>query len=102
MRAGCSAERARLLRGTRIGVTERDIGRLCQQMKAKDSSVSFVYEAEPCGYGLQRQLARKGLSCVVCTLSLIARKPRDRVKIDRRARPRPARPDAATPADPVA
>ncbi len=68
----------------RIGVTERDVDRLCQQMKSKGSTVSFVYEAGPCGYGLQRQLARKGMACVVCAPSLIARKPGDRVKTDRR------------------
>ena len=68
----------------RIGVTERDIDRFCQRMKAKGSSVTFVYEAGPCGYGLQRQLARKGFACMVCAPSLIARKPGDRVKTDRR------------------
>lgn len=60
----------------RIGVTEHDMDRLCRQMTAKGSSVSFVDEARPCGYGLQRQLADKGLACMVCAPSLIARSGR--------------------------
>src|SRR3546814_16553863 len=46
--------------------------------------VVSVYEAGPCGYRLQRYLARKGFECRVCAPSLSARKPGDRVKTDRR------------------
>ena len=67
-----------------IGALERDIERLCKRMQSKASSVVFVYEAGPCGYGLQRQLSRAGFSCQVCAPSLIAKKPGDRVKTDRR------------------
>ncbi|WP_428313353.1 IS110 family transposase [Hydrocarboniphaga sp.] len=67
-----------------IGVLERDIERLCKRMQSKASNVVFVYEAGPCGYGLQRQLSRAGFACHVCAPSLIAKKAGDRVKTDRR------------------
>jgi transposase len=67
-----------------IGILDRDMDRLCKRMQSKASSVVFVYEAGPCGYGLQRYLTRKGFVCRVCAPSLIARKPGDRVKTDRR------------------
>src|SRR3546814_12836420 len=53
-------------------------------MQSKACRVVFVYEAGPCGYRLQRYRARKGFECRVCAPSLIARKPGDRVKTDRR------------------
>jgi transposase len=43
-----------------------------------------VYEAGPCGYGLQRQLERQGVRCQVVAPSLIPRKPGERIKTDRR------------------
>jgi transposase len=46
--------------------------------------VLCAYEAGPCGYGLQRQLQRQGLSCQVVAPSLIPRKPGERIKTDRR------------------
>ena len=67
-----------------IGVLQRDIDRLCTRMQSKGSHVTFVYEAGPCGYGLYRHLTKKGFACMVCAPSLIARKPGDRVKTDRR------------------
>jgi Transposase and inactivated derivatives len=67
-----------------IGVRECDWSRLCTRMQSKGSVVRFVYEAGPCGYSLQRFLARKGFECRVCAPSLMAKKPGDRVKTDRR------------------
>lgn len=67
-----------------VGVLNRDIDRLCTRMQSKASRVVFVYEAGPCGYGLQRYLAQKGFACQVCAPSLIAKKAGDRVKTDRR------------------
>jgi len=67
-----------------IGILERDITRLCTRMQSKGSRVVFVYEAGPTGYGLYRLLTKKGFACMVCAPSLIARKPGDRVKTDRR------------------
>ena len=42
------------------------------------------YEAGPTGYGLQRQLSRLGVACVVVAPSLIPVKSGDQVKTDRR------------------
>ncbi len=42
------------------------------------------YEAGPCGYGLQRQLASLGIDCRVIAPALIPRRAGDRVKTDRR------------------
>lgn len=67
-----------------VGVCARDLDRLCTRMQSKASQVVFVYEAGPCGYGLYRYLTKKGFDCMVCAPSLIARKPGDRVKTDRR------------------
>jgi transposase len=67
-----------------IGVLQRDLDRLCTRMQSKASAVHFVYEAGPCGYSVYRYLTAKGHRCMVCAPSLIARKPGDRVKTDRR------------------
>jgi transposase len=48
------------------------------------SELRFCYEAGPCGYGIQRQLAASGHGCVVVAPSLIPRRPGDRIKTDRR------------------
>jgi transposase len=47
-------------------------------------SLRFCYEAGPCGYGIQRQIAASGHECVVVAPSLIPRRAGDRVKTDRR------------------
>jgi transposase len=46
--------------------------------------LACCYEAGPCGYGLQRQLAGLGATCAVVAPSLIPQRPGDRVKTDRR------------------
>ena len=51
---------------------------------AKGRSLRCCYEAGPCGYVLQRQLAAMGIDCQVVAPSLIPQKPGDRVKTDRR------------------
>ena len=68
----------------RIGTTQTDIDRLCKRLQAKARRIHVVYEAGPCGYGLYRQLLKKGFDCIVCAPSLIPRKPGERVKTDRR------------------
>ena len=67
-----------------IGVRECDLDKLCTRMQSKALKVVFVYEAGPCGYGLHRYLIRKGFPCTACAPSLMARKPGERVKTDRR------------------
>ena len=59
------------------------IARLVRHVDA-DRPVTFVYEAGPCGYELQRQIATMGHKCVIIAPSLIPTKPGDRVKTDRR------------------
>jgi transposase len=68
----------------RIGTTQTDIDRLCKRLQSKARRIRVVYEAGPCGYGLYRQLIKKGFDCMVCAPSLIPRKPGERVKTDRR------------------
>src|SRR5215207_8692584 len=46
--------------------------------------VRAAYEAGPTGYGLARQLERRGVDCVVAAPSKIPRAAGDRVKTDRR------------------
>lgn len=46
--------------------------------------LTFVYEAGPCGYELQRQLTAKGLKCVVISPGHTPVRTSDRVKTDRR------------------
>src|SRR6202521_5273146 len=46
--------------------------------------VRVAYEAGPTGYGLARELAKRGVECVVAAPSKIPRAPGDRVKTDRR------------------
>lgn len=51
---------------------------------AKGRFLRCCYEAGPCGYVLQRQLAAMGIECLVVAPSLIPQKPGDRIKTDRR------------------
>jgi transposase len=51
---------------------------------AKGRTLRCCYEAGPCGYVLQRQLAAMGIECMVIAPSLIPQKPGERVKTDRR------------------
>ena len=46
--------------------------------------VRVTYEAGPTGYGLARELAKRGVECVVAAPGKIPRAPGDRVKTDRR------------------
>ncbi len=68
----------------KIGTTQMEVDRLCKRLQSKARHVHVVYEAGPCGYGLNRRLVEKGFDSMVCAPSLIPRKPGDRVKTDRR------------------
>jgi transposase len=46
--------------------------------------VRAVYEAGPTGYGLARELERRGVACVVAAPSKLPRAPGERIKTDRR------------------
>ena len=59
--------------------------RLIRNLQGPDGeALSFVYESGPCGYGVYREIIETGHDCQVVALSLIPRKPGDRVKTDRR------------------
>jgi transposase len=60
------------------------IRKLCDRLSGRGIKLAFCYEAGPCGYGLQRQLASLGHRCDVVAPSLVPRKSGDRVKTNRR------------------
>lgn len=67
-----------------ISNTPAALTRLSNKLSRKGSVLRFRYEAGPCDYGIQRQLAAAGHDCVVVAPSLIPRKPGDWIKTDRR------------------
>jgi transposase len=68
----------------RIPSTPSAFRKLVSKLEDPGHSLSFCYEAGPCGYGVYRQLQGLGHSCTVVAPSLIPRKPGDRIKTDRR------------------
>ena len=65
--------------GARLGELLKALGKL-----GEPSTLLIVYEAGPCGYALVRELRAKDYRCEVVAPSLIARKPGERIKTDRR------------------
>lgn len=57
---------------------------LVKNLSPDGELLSFCYEAGPCGYGLYRELIETGHECEVVAPALVARKPGERVKTDRR------------------
>src|SRR5215469_1363809 len=57
---------------------------LAMKLASAGRELRFCYEAGPCGYGIQRQLAGMRHDCTVVAPSLIPRKPGERIKTDRR------------------
>ena len=65
--------------------TSESVRRLSRRVKrAAGKELVCCYEAGPCGYVVQRQLAKNGVSSQVVAPSLIPVKPGVRVKTDRR------------------
>ena len=60
------------------------IKKLVERLARGNRTLSFCYEAGPCGYGLYRQLVALGHDCMVAAPSLIPMKAGDRVKTNRR------------------
>ena len=58
--------------------------KLVRKLAAKYKRLTFCYEAGPTGYGLHRQITDLGQECMVVAPSLIAKKPGNRVKTNRR------------------
>src|SRR6195256_6864483 len=68
----------------RIANTATALDRLLRKFGDAGMVLRFCYEAGPCGYGNQRQLAAAGHDCIVAAPSLIPKRPGDRIKTDRR------------------
>ena len=67
-----------------VGTRQADLDKLIRRLQSKTPALIFAYEAGPCGYHLYRDLTDKGFACHVIAPSLIAKKPGDKVKTDRR------------------
>ena len=67
-----------------VANTPEAITKLVRKMISGKETVSFCYEAGPCGYEIYRQLVGIGQKCAVVAPSLIPKKAGDRVKTDRR------------------
>jgi transposase len=65
----------------RLGGDVAEAAALCAGLPAP---VRATYEAGPTGYGLARELARRGVQCVVAAPGKIPRAAAERVKTDRR------------------
>ncbi|MEA2156856.1 MAG: transposase [Solirubrobacteraceae bacterium] len=61
-----------------------DVGQAAGLCAGLARPVRVAYEAGPTGYGLARELDRRGVQCVVAAPSKIPRASGDRVKTDRR------------------
>lgn len=70
----------------KIKTTKPALVKLARQFQSKhpNATLHFVYEAGPCGYWVYRLLTSLGHCCYVVAPSLIAKKPGDRVKTDKR------------------
>jgi transposase len=64
--------------------TPTDVAKLAKRLANEGRRLEFCYEAGGCGYGIYRQLVDLGHGCTVAAPTLIARKPGDRIKTDRR------------------
>ena len=60
------------------------VRRLVKRLGKGGKTLSFCYEAGPCGYGVYWQIQELNYPCAVVAPSLIPRRPGDRVKTDRR------------------
>jgi transposase len=67
-----------------IDNTEAAVKKLVRKLAVRHRQLVFCYEAGPTGYGLYRLLKKLGHECLVAAPSLIAKKPGDRVKNNRR------------------
>ena len=61
-----------------------EVRKLVKRLATPGATLSFCYEAGPCGYGLQRLLIKLGQPCIVIAPSMMPRRPGDHVKTDRR------------------
>jgi transposase len=64
--------------------TLTNVAKLAQRLAKEAHRLEFCYEAGPCGYILYRQLTKLGHGCTVAAPSMMATKPGERIKTDRR------------------
>jgi transposase len=64
--------------------TLTNAAKLAQRLAKEAHRLEFCYEAGPCGYILYRQLTKLGHGCTVAAPSMMATKPGERIKTDRR------------------
>jgi transposase len=67
-----------------IDTSEAAVRKFVRKLAGQHQRLVFCYEAGPTGYGLYRLLKKLGHECLVAAPSLIAKKPGDRVKNNRR------------------
>jgi transposase len=67
-----------------IANTLAALTKLLGKLGGPAAQLHICYEAGPCGYGIQRQVAAAGHCCVVVAPSLIPSRPGDRIKTGRR------------------
>ncbi|NIN61859.1 MAG: IS110 family transposase [Gammaproteobacteria bacterium] len=68
----------------RIEGTLTALDKVIRKLIAKGSTLSFAYEAGPCGYEIYRHLCNKGYDCIVVAPSMIPKQSGNRIKNDRR------------------
>ena len=68
----------------RIANTTAVRDRVTRKLGRDAVQLRFCYEAELCGYGIQRHLTARGHDCVVVAPSLIPKRAGERIKTDRR------------------
>ena len=79
-----SGRRAEIREHGEIANTPAALKKLLGKLGGSGAALRLCYEAGPCGYGIQRQVAAAGHDCAVVAPSLIPRRPGDRIKTDRR------------------
>lgn len=62
----------------------KSLERFLRRLNPTGEPMLLCYEAGPCGYALQRQIAATGLDCWVVAPSKIPKRAGDRIKTDRR------------------
>ncbi len=69
-----------------VGTVSSDVLQVFKALAkaGEPDEVHVVYEAGPTGYGLYRELCKRGYRCEIVAPSLIPRRPGDRIKNDRR------------------
>ena len=68
----------------RVGGSLIALERALRKLKKEGMELHCVYEAGPCGFVIYRRLKQIGIDCEVVAPSLIARKPGERIKTNRR------------------